>query len=491
MTTREQRMEQFIKSAAQDMKLNLNSKYTDNNIYTLLIYFGMPKDEVRRHIDVFFPSWIEHFKNAKNIEVVNEDDWSYFCQFKNNKSNKDCSNSEQLKIYIPMDSLHVEKGAKILFEYLERQNIEHVSKIGSHSRVDDVVIRVFNKEDAIKVQKFVASNDYIKEGLMPTNPFTVSDGLISYGCDGALSYNSELCKLLLEYLLTKKNEDSLDNANLEEFRQFVGAKIKHYETKQGFSELAAEHKDKIKVLSAYNVANLLQKTLDGNTQVSDVIQHFENISKPDYRNKQVDNIGKTMDSDIAYKRKMLFTALYETAKKYNRHQARTALLAYYRDNDSTYFTSTNGSRDAIKTLSKNDINYIYEVTMPKSSNPFMRLDALADYMLDNQYMYSKGDTEADMSVTEKLDPLEIACVETAKKYDGDFAVMALSQVLTDGIYRGFTRNNGVRDSLKNSMSPKQILDTIMQTLNIYTVENMDKLSALYFDYLCTKYSLKR
>ena len=141
MTTREQRMEQFIKSAAQDMKLNLNSKYTDNNIYTLLIYFGMPKDEVRRHIDVFFPSWIEHFKNAKNIEVVNEDDWSYFCQFKNNKSNKDCSNSEQLKIYIPMDSLHVEKGAKILFEYLERQNIEHVSKIGSHSRVDDVVIR--------------------------------------------------------------------------------------------------------------------------------------------------------------------------------------------------------------------------------------------------------------------------------------------------------------------------------------------------------------
>ena len=52
------------------------------------------------------------------------------------------------KLYIPLDKEHIFDGANQLFDFLIREKIPHVSKIGKYISMDDIVVRVDTPENA-------------------------------------------------------------------------------------------------------------------------------------------------------------------------------------------------------------------------------------------------------------------------------------------------------------------------------------------------------
>lgn len=105
--------------------------------------------EINNESNRMFDRWCNRFKNRSNIKVFVDDNWKYFCQFTNDDITIN-GTLDYIKLYIPLDLNHIEEGANRIFDFLERNNIKHHSKIATHVRVDDVVVRLYRKEDAMK-----------------------------------------------------------------------------------------------------------------------------------------------------------------------------------------------------------------------------------------------------------------------------------------------------------------------------------------------------
>lgn len=86
----------------------------------------------------------------------------YFCHLISNHNIKYAKN--HLKIYIPLDSNHIEDGVKMTFDCSK-----HSMPIKSSKRIrfDDIVIRVIHPKNVEKIIKFVNDNFYLKSGLIP------------------------------------------------------------------------------------------------------------------------------------------------------------------------------------------------------------------------------------------------------------------------------------------------------------------------------------
>ena len=109
-------------------------------------YHGIVRENRNCHPESAFSYWINSFRRSKT-DVFVHDNWKYFCQFISEDKTAEKSN-EHLKVYIPLDSAHIGQGAQIIFQFLEDNNISHLSKIGKAIRFDDIVIRVGKMEDA-------------------------------------------------------------------------------------------------------------------------------------------------------------------------------------------------------------------------------------------------------------------------------------------------------------------------------------------------------
>ena len=116
-----------------------------------------------------------------------------------------------------MDKEHIYKGVNDLFDFLSRQNIQHLSKVSINERFDDVVIRVNNVRCAKEIMKYVNQNDYIKQGLISPNPFAFTDGNISLVWDGMMSYNTVISNWISLYINQCKINNSLDNVSYIDF----------------------------------------------------------------------------------------------------------------------------------------------------------------------------------------------------------------------------------------------------------------------------------
>ena len=153
-----------------------NSIYLDDRtVYSNLVRFGRRVVSNRR-IESNFPNWIEYFKNTPNINVFVQDNWRYFCQFTNDDYHV-ITPGNMIKMYIPVDDVHINEAAKRIFNFMSQNKMIHHSKIGSEVRFDDIVIRIDSEENAKKVENFVMNDPYIKEGLMKPNPFAFNNGI--------------------------------------------------------------------------------------------------------------------------------------------------------------------------------------------------------------------------------------------------------------------------------------------------------------------------
>ena len=80
-----------------------------------------------------FNNWIQIFSNGKRTECFVDKTNNYACIFVS-KDNKARTSNEHIKIYIPLDADHIENGVKILFDFLEKSKISHISKVSKKIR---------------------------------------------------------------------------------------------------------------------------------------------------------------------------------------------------------------------------------------------------------------------------------------------------------------------------------------------------------------------
>lgn len=211
------RLEQ-VNTVLKDLFLSSeNYSLNRNVVYNYLRNLGIGDNPQYAVNNSFFGDWISRFKNKQNIRVFVSKDWPYFCQFVNKSVQYDC-----VKIYIPLKLDHIYEGANRIFDFLDKNNIAHSSKISSDIRTDDVVVRLSSCEDAQKLQAFIDNDKYIQEGMLRVNPFCFNKNGVGYAFDGTLSYNSVLSTTIANYINDRiSKEYSVDEINVEDFKVYI------------------------------------------------------------------------------------------------------------------------------------------------------------------------------------------------------------------------------------------------------------------------------
>lgn len=238
------------------------------------------KQRINSSDNSMFNRWIDRFRNRENIKVFVDEEWDYFCQFTNDDKTIN-GTLDYIKMYIPLDYNHVEEGANRIFDFLEKNNIKHHSKIATDVRADDVVVRLYRKEDAVKLQNFVSRNRYIKEGMLSVNPFCFSKDGVGYGYDNRSSYNSYVSSIVADYInLAKTNNVDIADVNIASFYRHVD-NVSHNLVKMN----SLLHKDKRKnmfLTDAYVMNDLLKLSL-GSNNINDYYYLYDKVRDFEYR----------------------------------------------------------------------------------------------------------------------------------------------------------------------------------------------------------------
>ena len=227
-------IDEFLKRFKQIVEkypdVDLNNKKGIDAIYKQLVFLNVKdKDKAIRlsesgsskyNNDSVFTNWRHSFPDNKNLDVFRTPDHLYFCQFVSNdidiRSAKDF-----IKIYIPLDAEHIEDGAKIIFKFIAENKMPHQSKISKKIRFDDIVVRLIEPSDVEKLLDFIKNNDYLQAGLIEPNPFAFQKDNIAMACDGRLSYNDTLSKLIASYLMNCKYANKTDLIGYNHFYGYL------------------------------------------------------------------------------------------------------------------------------------------------------------------------------------------------------------------------------------------------------------------------------
>ena len=124
-----------------------------------------------------------------------------------------------IKLYIPIGKKDSLDFIMNLIYFIEDSEIWHQSKLASDIRTDDMVIRVYTKEDARKIIDFVNENK--GQTLLETNPFLMRDGKVGLAVDGKQSFNHSTSYLIADYIDECKNNGKQEKSGVEDFRNYL------------------------------------------------------------------------------------------------------------------------------------------------------------------------------------------------------------------------------------------------------------------------------
>lgn len=428
-------IEQFldkIKAAAQS-----GCFINPDMVYANLIRLGRRVIN-SRYINNNFLDWIETFKETANINVFVSDNWQYFCQFVN-EDYRIIIPYNMIKMYIPVDDAHISEAAKRIFGFMAQNKMIHLSKIGSEVRMDDIVIRVSDEENAKKIEEFVMNDVYIKEGLMKPNPFAFNNGYISYAWDGELSFNMVVASYISGYINELKNNNKLDTVSYKGLVTYIG-KIYDAVFKEG--KYKDDYIDAMKVEEEYQLDNyqkvtelLLHSLMPGKT-TEDFFKVYNDIVLED--NKEKDT--KTYISEW---QKENWNRIYEfLVKKYGYEETNIRIFKFLETGNYNLFTRENNIRS---------------------------------YLVNNNFTEDMVKELYLLTTREKRDILANASYDTYQKYGYAQIFVALKNAQL-GNYNNFTNDNKGRYTLRSTITSGEIMGLILGKYleNGYDIKDIPK-----------------
>lgn len=333
----------------------VNQENFSDIIYGELIRQGVSPEDQTKDVSYMFSEFYDYFLTKKNVNAFFDSSNKYFFRLENNYQQV-INKGEQIKMYIPLDEEHLEKGAKEIFTFLGENNIAHVSKVAKKIRFDDIVVRVGNPEDAEKLNNFVNNNSYIMEGLIEPNPFAFTHNNIAYASDGKESYNGVFSNYVELYFKEKAKDGALADANLVDFYRFIGnyynenlVKMNEDKLKVDFSdEYRARSLDDIKLIS-----HLIIKTSDPEFTYQDYLSHYEN-SKQLHKPKPVG-----LETEEDFERFMRHSLDVMCRRTGDMDKAKSQIQLFLYTGDPRYLSRTDNLRnDAVRLKFKDRFDQI-------------------------------------------------------------------------------------------------------------------------------------
>ena len=290
-----------------------NLDLSEKIVYNYLRNIHTGKNELNSVNSTYFNKWITRFKDKQNIEVFVDPSWTYFCQFNNQRQ---CIVRNCVKIYVPLRFSHIYEGANKIFDFLEKNNIIHASKICSDIRNDDIVIRVCNDQDAKKIQNFIDNDSYIQEGMLRVNPFCFNKNGVGYAYDGMLSYNAVLSNTISKYIkYMKVMSKPIEKINISTFKEFIDKVLtsNSFESSAFLNTLRDGY---------YNwpypelVLGLIKLSLSSNNLHEFYNYYYSNCFDYRFPLRGKSNQETNISDDLDYKKKLFDEIIIVTMKKY-------------------------------------------------------------------------------------------------------------------------------------------------------------------------------
>ena len=425
-----QRVEDFLKLIAEISKNDI--EIDSNLVYSNLIISGTPKEDIAHYFDV----WCNNFEKVRNISVFVAENWQYFCQFIGHGSNT--TSQQKIKMYVPLDSSHIYYGVNKLFSYLSTNNIPHRSKVAKHTRFDDVVLRLDDVYSVERIRYFVSQNSYIKEGLIPPNPFAFTDGNVALAWDGNLSYNTVVSEWVSDYINQAKRDNRFNHISYTDFYAFVQRR-KEEVFKYGINItdflVSREHVRQDDDLLDYKYATeVMLLALHPHSTIKDFYTKIEQIKDVERDREERNYLEKLLIRDRSkhvemnpIQREVLDYAYLEISKKDGPAYAMAVFKNFAEKGNYGVFTRTSGVRKLV-------------------------MDNFITPQIVSKLVYE-----------EQKNALLNASLETMKKYSPVQTASALFGV-RNGEYGYFTNQNNARVNLSILVAPNEIDNLISSVL---------------------------
>lgn len=437
------------------------------------VYYYLIRDrETYQEIKPYHSKWIKKFRNIPNIKVFVDENWSYFCQFVNSDIRNNINNEHnELKVYISVDEHHIDKAATDIFKFLAAHNIKHISKIGSDERRDAIVIRLENENDLPLLQNFVHNNKNIKKGLIKSNPFLITDGIMGYAMDGELSFNSVISKYISNYLYQKKINNQLNSVCLQDFFLYC-SNIYNSTFVNGNDNALIEFCQNFdtyldpKLLNNYREVSKLILTSMQTNDLRYLMEHVKEVKNPYHKQNEINKIEntlhnkqhqtKTPSSNINQDVELCLDTMF---KRFEYTQAITNIKEYIQTSNPTYLTSQNNVR---KIISKN-------YSIQEFSNIFYQKIKEPKYHHSNFIPNPNLACNLNMDITNIIENCTIDTVIATlpKQKDSRFTLnkqeclqTGLTEIITNQDYSNFSRFNNTRNSMHSLGSNVLIAELI-------------------------------
>lgn len=481
------RIEEFLQQMASLAQNNPNlflgdMKNDSNIVYRFLTRIGVSEEYSRYDMSYLYAQLSmlnNRHQNVKHFEYRNNDGsiGTYFWPFSNRESEIVNSKNVPIKIYIPVSPDRLLGAMEMILDYIDRENICVNGKVGKHIRFDNIVLRVKDKNDAMKIQNFINNNKFIQEGLLPPNPFAISNNNIAYGGDmnfGNVSYNSSISNLIASYISLKKQKKELDNVNVSDFKKYVS---EYYDNSfvKGLNTSFKSKNDDTVLSEAFSCEQLLI-SLDANSNFDDYLSHIDKMNDEKYRKDVLDRTkNSNLEKDIL---------LYETKLK--------ELIIKL----STNFKFRNKQDEIIPYIKQNYSDII----------PPELVDAIVRYRSSSEDMYINIVID---DFVEKKKAIERAVLQNSNKYGYDNARMMLMNL--DGMgydingnfikvekpfYKAVTSQNNARELImENIHNVGECIETIKLQLiqegyDISNINNNEDIYDIYISNIRKNYNIK-
>ncbi len=407
---------------------NPNQEISQKFVYSNLMGFNVKQEHMPYcKIDEHFTGWESRYMYDNRINTFKIPKRA-FLWFTNGKIY-----GNEIKLYIPLDYNHIKEGANQLFDFIASTGIEHESKISDKIRNDDLVVRVNNLKDAETIIDYINSNQYIKEGLMKTNPFLPNWNGVGITMDNNYSYNSTVSELISNFIETLKRYNRLDLLTVEELNKFVISSVPSIED--------PDLKD---------IYSLISKTTTQEFNLNEFISHANNKLVDKYTSKRQRIV------DPAY---YLEFAISQTEKYYPGNSA-TAIKEYLKLNPM-YFTNKERAREGL-------LKYV---------RPGLLINLMRTKLIENNVSVPSTDEELineylnliinkQNNYQEQYNIIKTAFANTASVYNINQAIGAIKDLYFNNGVQCFTNRFNDRTNLKEKVINHDARKIILSNIDI-------------------------
>lgn len=452
------KIDKFLKDLQE---LSKEIKLNPDQIYMRLAYYGIPYQEQNQLVENLFDKLINKFKNYPRANAFVNPDWNYFCQFANDPE-RTMFFTNPIKIYVPLKKEHLEDNVTKIIQFMSNYDIIHRSKLAKKIRVDNLVLRVRDEEDASKVIEYI-NNNIPKEDLYESNPFCINEGNVALAMDRYLSYNDVLSKYLSLYI--NNCNFTKETASYESFKNFMQLQLRGLISKRN-KKIILNFRDSHEVknmseeeflanineITTLIVRNLEQETKDYLFQLhseinkegyfNELANYYSEQNKSYYMNYnamvQEENISSRVKN---VDRMLLISIIKATSEKYGIEKTKDLLNNYREEQYISAITRKDNLRDQVAS-SKTFYSYISSLSTEELNS-----------MIDNYGVQKETDYYNITSQTnnENNEKLLISISETmVKKYGLEKAFYYINAYRESFNVNCITRDNDLRNKVATS-----------------------------------------